>query len=63
VAGWRAAHDPATANPGDAADVADVAYRLPSYLDLAAPERAASLALARGLAAAQIAACLTPGAI
>ncbi len=58
VAAWRAAHDPATANLGDALDVADVAYRLPSYLDLAAPERAASLALARELAAAQAAAAV-----
>jgi hypothetical protein len=58
VTAWRAVHDPATANQNDAADVADAAYRLPSYLDLAAPERAASLALAQELASAQTAACL-----
>lgn len=57
---WRAVHDPATALLGDALDVADAAYRLPSYLDLAAPERVASLALARELAAAQVAACTQP---
>ena len=60
VAAWRAVHDPATANLGDALDVADAAYRLPSYLDLAAPERAASVALARELAAAQVVACTQP---